>query len=207
MKNNPSGLSVRKENGKIMKAYLKGLKWNMVIMSVLTVIMGIALIARPDAAALTICSLLGWIILFSGVVSVVFYLRGARSFWEASGLVLAVIGIVLGIFIIRTPDAVVKFLGYLMAGILLVHGINDVREALEIKGYQDQQWLVALILGVINVLFGILIVWNPFSSAAVLMTIIGIALVYDGVTDLLIVLRVAKFARKVKRELEEDIID
>lgn len=179
----------------------------MVIMSVLTIIMGIALIAKPNTAALTICTLLGWIILFSGVASVIFYLRGARSFWETSGLVLAVIGIVLGIYIIRTPGAVVRFLGYLMAGILLVHGINDVREAFEIKRYQDQQWLVALILGVINILFGILIVWNPFSSAAVLMTIIGIALVYDGITDLLIVLRVAKFAREIKRDLEDDIID
>lgn len=189
-----------------MKAYLKGLKWNMVIMSVLTVIMGIALIANPDAAALTICTLLGWIILISGIVSVIFYLRGARSFWETSGLVLAVIGIVLGVFIIRTPDAIVKFLGYLMAGILLVHGINDVREAFEIKGYQDQQWVVALILGVINILFGVLIVWNPFSSAAVLMTIIGIALVYDGITDLMIVLRVAKFAKEIGRKLKEDVI-
>lgn len=190
-----------------MKAYLKGLKWNMVIMAVLTIIMGIALIANPNAAALTICRLLGWIILLSGAVSVVFYLRGSRSFWETSGLVLAVAGILLGIFIIRTPGIIVKFLGYLMAGILLIHGINDVRESFEIKAYQDQQWLIALVLGLINILFGALIVWNPFSSATVLMTIIGVALVYDGATDLLIVLRAARFVKEVRRELEDDIID
>lgn len=179
----------------------------MVIMAVLTVIMGIALIANPNAAALTICSLLGWIILLSGVVSVIFYLRGNRSFWEMSGLVLAIIGILLGIFIIRTPGVIVKFLGYLMAGILLIHGINDVREAIEVKGYRDEGWMIALILGVISILFGILIIWNPFSSAAVLMTIIGIALIYDGVTDLLIVLRVARVAKEIKRNFEDDIID
>lgn len=179
----------------------------MVIMAVLTIVMGIALIAKPDAAALTICTLLGWIILISGVVSVVFYLMGNRSFWETSGLILAVIGIVLGIFIIRTPGMIVKFLGYLMAGILLIHGINDVREAFEIKRFLDPHWPIALVLGLIGILFGLLIVWNPFSSAAVLMTIIGIALVYDGITDLLIVLRVAKFVKEIKRDLEDDIID
>lgn len=190
-----------------MKSYLKGLKWNMVIMSVLTIIMGIALVANPNAAALTICRLLGWIILVSAVVSVIFYLNGGRSFWETSALVLAVIGVIAGIYIIRSPGAIVKFLGYLMAGILLVHGVNDVREANEARKYRDEHWGVALVLGVINIIFGVLIVWNPFSSAAVLMTIIGIALVYDGATDLLIVLRVAKFAREIKRELDEDIID
>lgn len=179
----------------------------MVIMAVLTIIMGIALIANPNAAALTICRLLGWIILLSGAVSVVFYLRGGRSFWETSGLVLAIVGILLGAFIIRTPEMIVKFLGYLMAGILLIHGVNDVREAFEVKVYQDPHWLIALILGVINILFGALIVWNPFSSATLLMTIMGIALVYDGVTDLLIVLRVAGFVKEIKRDLEDDIID
>lgn len=190
-----------------MKAYFKGLKWNMLIMAVLTIVMGIALIANPNAAALTICRLLGWIILLSGAFSVIFYLRGARSFWETSGLVLAVVGILLGAFIIRSPGAIVKFLGYLMAAILLIHGINDVREAFEAKAYQDAHWLLALVLGAVSILFGLLIVWNPFSSATLLMTIIGVALVYDGITDLLIVLRVAGFVRKVGRDLQDDIID
>lgn len=188
-------------------AYWKKLKWNMVIMAVLTVVMGAALILNPDAAALTICKLLGWIILISGAVSVVFYLKGRRGFWEASALVLAVIGIVLGVFIIRTPGIIVKFLGYLLAGVLLVHGINDIREAFEIRRFLDERWNIALVLGIISILLGILILWNPFSSAAVLMTIIGISLVYDGITDLLIVLRAAKFVKDVKRDLEDDIID
>lgn len=188
-------------------SYLKSLKWNMVIMAVLTVVMGIALIVNPDAAAITICKLLGWIIFISGVVSVIFYLRGARSIWETSALILAIIGIVLGVYIIRSPEVIVKFLGYLLAGILLVHGVNDVREAFTVRGYQDEHWGITLVLGIISILLGALILWNPFSSAAVLMTIIGIALVYDGVTDLLIVLRVAKFAKKIKRDLEDDIID
>lgn len=193
--------------GEEMRSYLKGLKWNMVIIAVLTIVMGVALVANPNAAALTICRLLGWIILISAAVSVFFYLNGGRSFWETSALVLAVIGVIVGIYIIRRPSAIVKFLGYLMAGILLVHGVNDVKEANAARNYRDEHWGVALVLGVINIIFGILIVWNPFSSAAVLMTIIGIALVYDGVTDLLIVLRVSKLAGKIERELREDIID
>lgn len=180
----------------------------MLIMAVLTIVMGIALIANPNAAALTICRLVGWIILISGACSVIFYLRGARSFWETSGLVLAVVGILLGIFIIRSPEAIVKFLGYLMAAILLIHGINDVKEAFGAKAYQDPQWLVALVLGIVSILLGLLIVWNPFSSATLLMTVMGVALVYDGITDLLIVLRVADFARRNGLDLkDDDIID
>lgn len=190
-----------------MMSYLKELKWNMVIMALLTAVLGIALIVNPNTTALTICCLLGWVILLSGAVSVLFYLRGSRGVLETSGLVLAVVGIVLGIFIIRTPQAVVRFLGYLMAGVLLIHGINDVREAYAGKAYQADSWMLALILGVVNILFGLLIVWNPFSSATFLMTIIGIALLYDGVSDLVIVLRVSRFVKKVNRDLNEDIID
>lgn len=188
-------------------SYLKGLKWNMVIMAVLTIVLGIALVISPETAALTICRLLGWIVLISGIASVIFYVRGVHGFWEASYLVLAVVGIVLGIFIIRSPGSVVKFLSYLMAGILLVHGINDVKEAFVARSYYDEHWTIALVLGIINVLLGILILWNPFSSAAFLMIVIGISLIYDGVTDLVIVLRLAKFAKAVKKDLETEIID
>lgn len=188
-------------------SYLKGLKWNMIILAVLTVIMGIALIISPNAAALSICRLFGWVVLISGVVSVFFYVQGSRGVAENMGLILAIVGIVLGIFIIRSPQTVVRFLGYLMAGVLLVHGINDMREAFAAKACQDERWRIAFILGVIGVLFGALIMWNPFSSATILMTIIGISLVYDGVSDLFIVLRISGLAGKVKRELDEDIID
>lgn len=188
-------------------SYLKNLKWNMIIMAVLTIVMGISLVASPNTAALTICRLLGWIVLISGIVSAIFYLRGSRSVWETSALVLAVIGILFGIFIIKNPGTIVKFLSYLLAAILIIHGIADIREAFEARRFLDEHWEIALVLGAISLVLGLLIVWNPFSSAAVLMTIIGLSLVYDGVSDLVIVLRLAKFAKDVKRDLETDIID
>lgn len=186
---------------------LRTLKWNSVIVAVLTAIMGLALIINPDFATVTICLIVGWVLFISGAASVVLYLMGRRRMFGVVDLVRAVVELVLGLFIVLNPDSVVRFLGILFAAILMIHGIQDLSEAFAVRRYGDDRWIVTLALGVLSVLLGLLIFWNPFASSAFLMTVVGVALVYDGVSDLVIVLRVSRFAREFHKREKDDIID
>lgn len=186
---------------------LKSIKWNTTVMAVLTTIMGLALIINPDFATVTICLIVGWVLLVSGVVAVVSYFLGHRGMFGTGEVVLGVIELALGLFIVVSPGSVVQFLGILFAAILIVHGINDLRQAQAVKRYGDERWMISMGLGLLSILLGILILWNPFSSASFLMIVIGAALVYDGISDLVIVFRLGSFARKFQRGLKDDIID
>lgn len=178
----------------------KYIRWNGMIMAVLTVAVGLALVINPGFATVSICLLIGWLLLVSGAVSVFLYLRGRKRSFGLGGMVLGVIELALGLFIVIKPEAVAEFLFILFAAILLVHGAVDVRDALSVRRYGDEGWRIPAVLGAVSLLLGLLVLWNPFASASFVMAVIGAALIYDGVSDILILLRLGRFFRSYKRK-------
>ena len=94
---------------------------------------------------------------------------------------------------ILNTKTVIWFLEILFAFILIIHGSIDRKEAEKAQQYGDKRWWIILLCGMLKAILCILIIWNPFSWASVLMRVIGIALVYDGISDLIIIARISKF--------------
>ena len=62
---------------------------------------------------------------------------------------------------------------------------------------------VALVLlGGVTVGLGVLLVCNPFEAVNTAIMLIGIFLVYDGISDLWIISRVSKTARNIRQTME-----
>lgn len=178
-----------------MTEILKRLKWNTVIMALFVIILGLILILRPEIAAATICLIAGWGLLVGGVASGALYLIGHRGRFEF-GEILFIIGeVALALFIILNTETVIWFLEILFAFILIIHGNIDKREAEKARQYGDERWWVILLCGMLKAIFCILIIWNPLSWTSMLMRAIGIALVYDGISDLIIIARISKFIK------------
>ena len=176
-----------------MSEILKNLKWNMVVTAVLVIILGLILILYPGIAAATICLIVGWGLFIGGVVSGVLYLVGHRGRFEFGELILIISELALGLFVILNTKTVIWFLEILFAFILIIHGSIDRKEAEKAQQYGDKRWRIILLCGMLKAILCILIIWNPFSWASVLMRVIGIALVYDGISDLIIIARISKF--------------
>lgn len=187
-----------------MKNVVKQIKWQSVIRALLLIVMGIALIVKKDFAMLTICTIVGIMLIVGGVASIITYMVGTRRVFGAGELVLGIIELALGIFITVRPTAVTSFLGLLFAAILILHGIGNIVETRLGKRYGDERWLVSGCLGLVSVMLGFLILWNPFSSATILIIIVGVALIYAGVVDLLVLFRVRKFSRTYQSYLDDE---
>ena len=54
---------------------------------------------------------------------------------------------------------------------------------------------------------GALILINPFGTFAALVTLIGLVLIYDGLSDLWIIHRLSRMVRDLERDLNGDIIE
>lgn len=59
-----------------MSDLFKRIKWSTLLSAVLTLVIGIFLLARPDAAVVTISLIVGWMLLISGVVSAALFFAG-----------------------------------------------------------------------------------------------------------------------------------
>ena len=86
----------------------------------------------------------------------------------------------------------VQLVQYIFGAVLIFHGVVDLQGALALMGQGYSRWWVDLLLAVLTLALGVLVVVNPFGTFAALMGLVGASLIFDGVTDLVIIWRLSR---------------
>lgn len=170
---------------------LRKIRFNFVLTAVLTIVLGIMLIVAPGTAVRTIFTVVGWLLLISGAASLLTALFSKGQPVGQGDLVLGLIQVATGLVVLLRPGFLMSLVGIVVGFVLLIHGIHDIQNARESKalGYS---WKFAIGAGILTVLMGIVVMVNPFSTAATLLRLAGIFLLVDGVGDLLMVWRTTR---------------
>ena len=162
-----------------------------IIWGILMLICGILAIAVPLASGIGIAIIVGWLILFSAVWHLIFAFR-SRSvggfFWQ---FLLAIVYGCAGLLMIFRPILGLVSLTLILACFLLVEGILEIVLYFNIRGSGRAGWV--LLDGIITLVLALLI-WMqwPFSASWFLGTVIGISLIFSGISRLMLGRSVAR---------------
>lgn len=203
IKNERVSIPVSEKEWGQMKETLKKVKADVILSAVLCVALGIVLIVWSEETIQVICKGIAAGLIIMGAVYLMGYIRN-REMHPFSG-VLGAIVLLVGIWIFLKPESVVSLVPIVIGVILVVHGIQDLKLAMEIKQNSYQKWWSILIMALISLALGILCIVHAFGIVKMALMFIGVALIYDGLSDLWIVSRAAKAAKKKKQE--EDALD
>ena len=118
-------------------------------------------------------------------------------------LILGAVLAIVGVWLLTTPDLIIAFLQYILGAILIVHGVIDLQGALNLRSGGSRHWWPACLIALITLVLGAVVIWNPFASINALLMLVGVALIYDGVSDLVILFQLTRTFRKVKEAAEE----
>lgn len=187
---------------------LKQLKWNLILLAVIFIALGIVLILWPGATMKTICYLLAAMLLALGVASLINYLRK-----DISGiiyhydLVVGLCAILGGILVIVKVDKLTDLIPAVLGFLVTMSGILKMQNSVDMLRLGHGTWHVAFAMAIVNIVAGIVLLMNPFEAAQILIMCIGIALVYSGITDLYVTISISRRLSKIKTEIvvaEED---
>jgi uncharacterized membrane protein HdeD (DUF308 family) len=149
------------------------------IQGVLLVVAGVLAIISPIIASVAIVFLLGWVLIISGVLQAV-GLVGASNvphFWLQ--LISAVLAILIGILLLRSPDSGLLVMTMLLIVYFMVEGIAKVIFALTIRPFPNWGWVLAS--GVVGILLAFILWANmPLTASWVLGLMLGVLLVSEG---------------------------
>ena len=164
---------------------------HLVLTSVLTLALGVILTVMPGMAAGTLVAVLGWILVITGAASILSSLLLRGKPMGQGDLVLGLVELASGLVLLLRPGLMVSLCGIVLGLLLVLHGARDIQSAREAKalGYD---WKLPMLAGIIKLLMGALVIFNPFSTAALLIRVAGICLIVDGVGDLLLVWKSTK---------------
>lgn len=182
---------------------LKRLKTNVVISAVLCILLGIVLVVWPDISMQIACTAIGAVLLIGGVVRLVqYFVVRDGSMYAQMNLIMGIVLTVVGVWIVLKPDKVLAIIPIIIGIVIVIHGLNDLQQAVSLCKEKYDKWWVALLLGLLTVGFGILLICRPFAALDTVVILIGIFLIYDGLSDLWILSRIYRTAKVLKQEAE-----
>ena len=175
---------------------IKAAKIGYIMISILLCALGIVLIAVPDFSVTLLCKLSGGIMMLFGLVKIIGYCskdlyRLAFQFDLAFGILLMALGIIL---IIRT-DAMVNLICIVMGICVLADALLKIQISIDSKDFGIQKWWLILTMATLTGVAGFLLVFRPSESIKIIMILFGIALITEGVLNLITILTAVKIIR------------
>ena len=189
-----------------MKEKLKELRINVTLSAVLSVIIGILLLVYPESSIAAIGKIIAIIVIIAGVATLIgqFFEFGMN----VMGMIVGGVIVVIGIWMFAKPEALIMIIPIAIGVLLVVHGLQDLMMAIEgAKAKAERAWL-PFVFAALNVLLGLVCIANAFGLISFAFRIIGLMLIFDGLTDLGIVHKVRKATKDVVDSTivsEEDI--
>lgn len=169
------------------------------VAGVLLVILGVLCIAKPDITLVSAAWVLGCLTLFSGCAKLIFTLR-TQAFMPNSGtrMLSALLDIFFGCFFLFNILGTAVSLPVVFAIWVMVQGIVIAVQSFDYKTVGFPYWWALLILGVAGAVLGFFGLRNLDVAAVTLSTLIGIAIIANGLAYICAVAGVNRFEKKVE---------
>ena len=150
---------------------------------ILCIIFGVILCLWPSGVLVTICRIAGILILLCGVLNLVLGLRGAGVMSDGFQTVMGIVLCAVGIWILAAPVTFIKLIPVVIGIVLIYHGIRDIVFCVKMRR-ADHKWWVGLITALVTLVLGIVLIRCAFLTMQIGMVLLGLVLIYDGISGL-----------------------
>lgn len=186
---------------------LKNIKLHVTFSALMSIIIGILLVIYKGGVITAAVKVIGVLLVLVGITMVVTAIFSAISsyFGMAVGGIVGVIGI----WMFVNPEPAVEFIPMVFGVILVVHGLQDLSMAWEIKRVAGKGIGFAIGFGTLNIILGAVCILMAFKIVNIFVWLIGIMLIIEGVCDCFVVHKVNRANKDVVVDVdvisEEDI--
>lgn len=157
------------------------------VSSLIYVLLGLALLLKPLVVEDMLCYLLAGAAIIIGLISTIAYLFSnveKRISEDSNGLAEGLSLIILGIFILVKGTMFILLFPFVLGFMITYKGVEGIQNAVNLKKFGYPIPMFTLVMSLVIMLFGIIVMMNPFSTATLLFRMLGIGLIVSGAVDL-----------------------
>lgn len=185
----------------MFKQWIKDLRKQFTLTAIFSILLGLVLAIWPDATKLAVSYLIGAALLVFGVIQVVrYFVYEVRLDLFRYDFVSGLILLGAGVFFLMKPEIIVSILPVLLGITIVVDAAVKVQQSMDLMRAGYHRWWLVMLLAVLALGAGIILLVNPFEAASTLMLLIGIVLIYNGVTDLWTISRVSGRIKQMRMD-------
>jgi uncharacterized membrane protein HdeD (DUF308 family) len=147
--------------------------WTLVLRGLFALVFGLLAFIWPGITLAALVFLFGAYALVDGAFAIVAGIRAPKEYkrwWVV--LIEGILSVIAGVIAFTVPGITALFLLGLIAGWAIFTGVLEIIAAIQMRKYITGEWLMVL-TGVLSVVFGVLLLLNPFAGALAVVWIIG----------------------------------
>ena len=173
-----------------MKEKLKAMRINVTLSAIISMIIGILFLVFPDSSISMIGTIIACVVILAGVIVIISQVVDFGR--NVMGIIVGAVITLIGIDMLISPSAIMTIIPIAIGVLLCVHGLQDLSMAVEsAKAHADRVW-IAFVIAAVNIILGLVCILNAFGLVSLAFRIIGIMLIWDGISDLGLVHKVKK---------------
>lgn len=168
-----------------MKKNIEKMWTTSVITSTLLIILGLFLFFQPEATISIIAYTIGGIIIISGVGTLYKSFKKNQINGFNLELTLAVITIIAGLIVILNKEALASLFPLILGIWIIISSTTKLQYAFTLKTMNNQSWISTLIVAILMMLWGILLIVNPFKGALAITKLIGLFIIVYALLNII----------------------
>lgn len=166
-----------------MKTFFK----SSICASIILMILGLLLIFQSEVTITTISYIIGAALIALGVLALIRFIKSAKNITEMNfnlDIIYGLVTVILGIVIITNPKAIASILPIVLGIAIVINSASKLQYAFILKNDNNDMWKTTMIIAIVSAICGVVLLFNPFAGAVLIMKIIGIFIVVYSVLDI-----------------------
>ena len=154
--------------------------------AILTAVFGLILLIFPSLSGTILCYGISAGLLVYGIFRLLAYFRHQpQSALQQHDFSAGIMLVAVALFILLKPELIISLLPVLLGLLLVMGGARETQIAVDLYRLQEARWYVPLVAAVVQVILGLVILWNPFATAMVLMQFIGASVLVESISQII----------------------
>lgn len=189
-----------------MKEYFKRITISILVSSIIAFVIGLMMAIIPDISLQVIGIVFGIYIMLHGCVLIILNFMAHSIYIPFHGIMSGLLSIVVGLILIAKPDILSTIFGIALGLWIILSSVNTINIAITVKN-AVQNWYLWLILGIIDLICGFIILFNPFASSLSIVVLGGIIIMIHSAITIVDTIMIKKDAKDIVKALESKLKD
>ena len=166
-----------------MDSLLQGKWWALLLRGILAIILGLILLANLSSSVMGVLIFIGYYLIIDGIIKLSqAYVQRASGINFRHTLIGGLVALALGVLVFAWPEMSAIVLIALVATHAIFQGVTDVYAVIKMRSEMKTGWFWwHVIAGIVQVIFGIWMIFQPLIGGLTVIIVIGIYLILLGI--------------------------
>lgn len=168
-----------------------------IIASLAYLVLGFIMMLFPSSISNVLCYTLGIVLTVYGLFNIISFFIN-KEFGLYFELIVGVVATAFGIFTLFSPSIIVNIIFVTIGIIIIIDSLMDIKHSFQLKALGMKYWWICTAVSVSVIILGLCTIFFPSFFGDFLIFLLGIIMVYEGISGLSIVGLFSHYSKKRK---------